>query len=389
MAVNSNWRFILTDWKGNVLGELLDLADRKLTMPLKGIGSISFRITVDHRFAGLFLSSVTDLFIKVYRGSLLVMTYLFLSAEENSVNSSISIQGVDPLWVLSKRVIGNQDFSGKTGFKLTALGGGLLSAGAIAVKIVETLNSTFFCGVTAYIWDNQEYPVRPTPPVNQIGGPYYLKNSLDAFMELAAPIGSFEWRVNPIEPFMHSSGWLQFGEIQIFDAQNRGHLSPAVVFEYGTGSLSMTEYTRQFDRSTILTNVYITAPGWPDGTSHNVLVADGPLAATIGLREDVVPDNGLADDNARYSVIDGHIAIRSKAREVITFKTAIVPAHGAVGIPQPILEYNTGDIVRGVAVVRGNTRFDANFRIWNMSVEIDANGSEQVELGLVPSDAGG
>ena len=96
-----------------------------------------------------------------------------------------------------------------------------------------------------------------------------------------------------------------------------------------------------------------------------------------GLYEEVVNDAGVLDDALRGKIGDFHVGLRKQPRERILFKPAVNAR------PAALVDYQPGDTVRARAVVRGNLRFDALFRIWGITFDVDENGNENVELELV------
>jgi hypothetical protein len=90
-----------------------------------------------------------------------------------------------------------------------------------------------------------------------------------------------------------------------------------------------------------------------------------------------VPDGGVFDPGIRNEIGDEHLKYRKVAREVVTFTPSLNAR------PEPFVHYDVGDWVRARADVEGSTRFDAMFRIWGLTLDVDNNGNESVELKLV------
>src|SRR5690349_9988252 len=84
-----------------------------------------------------------------------------------------------------------------------------------------------------------------------------------------------------------------------------------------------------------------------------------------GFLEDIIPDGGTTDNAVRSQIAQYHLDVRTAPQTRIFFKPALHVD------PQPIKDYNTGDIVRVRASLLGGdgfqyTRFDANVRIYGM-----------------------
>ncbi len=85
----------------------------------------------------------------------------------------------------------------------------------------------------------------------------------------------------------------------------------------------------------------------------------------------------MSVDAIRTGIVDYHLAYRKNPRQIINFKPAVNAR------PAPFVDYNVGDFVRARATVNGVLRFDATFRVWGVTFDIDVNGNENVDLELV------
>lgn len=359
---------IVTDLSGVTQGEVRLASSRKVGLQHIGVGSAGFVVPITSPLASTLLD--TDTLVKVYYidPSTFTKTLVFngptVSAEESAdgTSNTIAVTCADPLWRLSRRVVPGS-------MTKTGISRGPDDLGAIARSLLDDVNAVSFTGVSKGSLTNSISGVYKVPP---------LKNAAEALAELHAGVGSFEFILRPTEPTNvgGSGGWPQLATLDI--APVIGAARPDAVFEYGTTRANIGSYSRQIDRSQLLTRGIVSVEGWPTGTTKDLVIHDDPTAsATRGLFDDVIPDGGITDDALRASLVDFHLAIRKQPRQQITFR----PAVGAS--PHPFTDYNLGDSVRARAVLGGTVRFDTTVRIWGISVETDQNGTESVELTLV------
>lgn len=385
------WQFILTDPVGSVHGEVTNASARKVTLPHLRVPSASFTIPIENALAPLALD--TDCLLKAYRTDPitgqkdLAFHGPVVSAEEvaESGAETVAVTAAGPFWRLTKRLIPASKTTGGAQYGSDTL---LIDLGTIARAILFDVNSQF-TGV-----DNGT----ATASTSGWVGKWYLKNVAEAIAELSAGLNSFEYRVRPTEPtavtepaFNNPANWPCIG---LFDvAPIIGVSQPDAIFEYGAGAANVESYKRSVSRESLVTDALCSVSGWPDSIEkwdhdadkltpdvdkyHLVEASDSAARLAHGLYEEVVSDAGILDDGLRLNVAQFHVDIRKNPRQLVTFKP-VVNAR-----PAPFVNYNVGDTVRARAVVSGTLRFDANFRIWGITFDVDQNGNESVELDLV------
>lgn len=369
------WSFVLTDLFGNQLGELNNANTRKVDLPHLGVPSASCVIPIDHPLATTVSDS--DTLLKCYRidGPTGARSLAFhgpvVTVEENGAEGvqTMAITAAGPYWRLSRRIIPGS----KT---LTSIAYPSQDLGLTATQILADCNAADFTGIVAGT-------VTPS-----ITGGYKvpaLKVASEAIAELASGLSSFEFRVDPSEatPYANPRNWPRIG---VFTAAPLlGVNRPDAIFEYGTPRANVASYTKTTDRTTLVNNAIISVSGWPDGVDKNPdgslmydLIQRGSPASHIahGLFEEVVPDNGVLDNELRAAIADYHLAVRKNPKQTIT----ITPAVNAR--PAPFIDYLVGDNVRFRAVASGTIRFDVTLRIWGVTFDIDSNGNENVTLSL-------
>lgn len=362
------WQFLVTDYSGIVLGEVTQADERVVALPLNRVPTATFKVPLRHNLASALLD--TDTLLLGYRDGVLRFCGPVMSAEESgdALNQSIVVSAAGGAVLLGHRMIGRS----KTGWSM-GTASTLYDKCLIAKTAIDTINSTggpepgYYSGITT----------------NTIGtsssssvGPYWYKPVLEIIAEMSSSFNGFDWEVAPTVPTDVGQPVKQIG---LFNCSNLiGTTRPDAIFEYGTTAANVAEYKRQVSRDKLLTRGYILAPGWPTGTSQDALASsDGPAITARGWWEDVVADGGVTWDTLRQQLVDEHVAVRKQARQIVTFSPA------ANAKPAPFTDYIVGDQVRARCIVEGATRFDAMFRVWGITFNIDKNGNEKVDLELI------
>ncbi len=364
------WEFILTQLDGTVIGALQNADQRKVTLSHLRVPTASFTIPLWHPYAASIMDS--DCLLRCYRtdSNTSTRTLAFhgpiVSTEENGeAGQTIQATAAGPYWRLARRYIGTS---------AAGISYGLVTAvdlGLIAHNILDAVNGTNFTGID-----------KGTRTATSTGayGPVWLKPAAEAISELAGSISSFEMEVVPTEPTASGGvgGWPRIGLMNV--APTIGSTRPDAIFEYGDGSRNVVSYSRKVDREGMANRVYISVQGWPDAPeSGQTLITrnDSTSQTNRGFFEAVANDNGVIDAALRTSIADFHLLYRKNPRQQITFKPA-PNAH-----PAPFVDYSVGDTIRGRAVVRGSVRFDALFRVWGLSFDIDSTGNEDTSIEMV------
>ncbi len=368
------WEFILTDLNGNVHGEVRNASERKVTLPHMRVPSASFNIPLTNPLGNTVMD--TDTLVKCYRvnDATTTKTLAFIgpvvSAEETSSadasGPSIAVVASGPFWRVARRLIGKSSAGFSWGIPTPA------DLGLAAHQILDTINGEGFTGIG-----------KGTRSAVTTGGfgPWHMKNAAEAIAELSAGLNSFEFVVDPIEPQTEPGGvggWPRIGNMRI--ASQIGTTKPDAVFEYGTTKSNVGEYSRSMNREGMITRAIISVSGWPESPPKGkvpITRSDTAAITSRGLFEEAIDDAQIIDDALRTSLADFHLLHRAKPREIVTFQPAINAK------PTPLIDYMPGDTIRAIAVVDGTIRFNALFRIWGVTFNVDQNGNENVELELV------
>lgn len=365
------WLFILTDLSGNVLGEIMQGADRTVTLPLNRVPTASIRVPLWHYLAGYILDG--NCLLKCYRRdqvtgtNTLVFHGPLITAEESgsSEGQVISATATGPFWGLSKRFIGTTVAGWSYATEASPA-----DLGIIARAVLTTTNGEGYSGISLGSL------VASTPG---FVGPWYMKNVAEAIAELSVGINSFDYEIAPTEPSFPAGGVPQIGVLNI--APVIGQQRPDAIFEYGTARGNVASYNRSVSRENLMNQGIVSVSGFPDGVPAGytpvLKMNDDASIAAIGLYQDVIPDAGVYDDALRNKLLAAHLQYRSTPRQIVTFTVS------SNATPTPFVDYIVGDWIRARAVVRGSVRFDATFRIWGITFKIDQNGNESLDLQLV------
>lgn len=375
------WSFVLTDLQGVVHGELTGSDQRKVSDPWMRIPTASCVIPLWHPLAETVLT--TDCMLKCYRTDpittirTLVFHGIVLSVEEvgETLSQSISIAAVGPEFRLQKRLLGVTKAGIEFGTEAVKI-----DLSLIGKQIVDAANGRGETGISTNVAHGATF-VNTGQTAST--GKWWLKPAAEALNEVAGGLNSFEWRVRPTEAIAFGS----FPRIAVIDFAPETSFRttrPDAVYEYGTTRANVTGYSRKISRETLINRDYVPVSGWPDtpavtnGVPGDLVTGfDNGSITTRGLYEEVVPDGGIIDVGLRQQLADLHIAVRKNGRQQITFN----PAPDAR--PCPYVDYQPGEQIRARAEVRGVTRFDALFRVWGLTFDIDSQGSEAIDVELI------
>ena len=361
------WALLLARLDGTTLGEIDNASDRELSFPLNRLATGQFTIRLDHPLAGELLEG--DALIKVYQtteaGSSIRMVAEVVSVEEVADQSNPGTLAITfaeaGLFRLGQRLIGKSATGVSYGTALSPV-----DRGEIASQVIAAANADADTGVRVGTI---------TPSANGFVGPWYYKPVAEAIAELSATLDGYDFRFDPIEPVADASGLA----LSSFTAAGAlGSVQPDSVFEVGTGLRNIKSIQRQVSRSGLLTLGYHLPPGFPETSEPVVSSQDLPATSARGLREGLVTSD-LSVASLRSSLVQEHVQIRKRPRQLITFQ----PAGYAGGFN---VDYTTGDVVVARAVVGGVIRFNGLFRIYEVAAEISDTGLATYSLTLINND---
>lgn len=364
------WKFIVTDNQGVVIGDILNASARQVVIPLKSTPTCKFTIDVSNPYAALFTQPTWDGLIKAYRNNVLQFIGPVVTGQEqgSSQGATVQVNAAGPFWRLNFRVLGRPTASGGT-ITPWAIGNSVtvFDLGSIAQSIVTEANAQGYTGI-----DNGTLVASSSGSA----GPYTLQPCGDAIINLSVGVNSFEFVVVPQEPVNVSQVVPQIGKINM--APLFSTVQSNIVFEYGAGSANVLNYSNTVDRSKRLNRGYMLQPAVTDNS--DVLMSENSASqSAIGVYAGAVDSGGVEWDVYRQVLLDQHVAVRKYCQQIINF----VPRPNAQW--QPLVDYQVGDQVRCRVTQNGVFRFDAMFRIWGITFDIDEMGNEAPTLQLVPT----
>jgi hypothetical protein len=350
------WTIVLTDLSFVPLGEVLNASDRQFIFTRNSVPQVKFTLRMDNPLA--LLAANCECYVKVYRDNVLQFFGPMIAVEESGTmdTGTFACTAMGQAWILQHHIVG-QSVTGTKFGTLTdraQIARALILEAATLSDLHITTDSDSYSGSTA---------------VYQ-AGPY--KNLMTCINELSNLLDGFDWVVNPTEPITFG-GRTTIG--QWMARPILGTTRSEAIFEFGTGRNNIAEYKLQTDRSTQVN--WIFNPG--EGSQRPVVQNDIPSITKWTRLEDVV-ELGLEDQDMRQSLVDEHIRVRSQPRRTVLFTP--VPTDGTSRVPEFSADYNVGDTVIARAAVQGNVRFNGEFRIYGISVSLDDNGQEAVQLTL-------
>lgn len=363
------WRFILSDLTGVEVAEVFQASSRACSRPLNGLPTASFTIALENPIADTIIGSTPlqygNLLLKVYRGSTRMLVGPIVALEENvsGERGTLSVTAAGSLWRLYRRLIGKTTAGYGDGTPLV-----MKDLGTIAKNMIDVANAEGDTGIR---------PGTITASTSSFVGPWYFKKIGEAIIEIGpGTLGGFDFTIDPEEPVVDAGGL----KIGTFRAGPFLGTTRNLVFEYGTGLRNVASYRRPITAEGLANKVYHLAPGFPDsvdaGLTAVISATDSASIAARLIHEDVV-NADLSPDDLRQKLVNEHVAIRKRPRELVVFNpTRNLPYNYGT-------DYVEGDVVTARAVYNSKVRFDAAFRLYGCDFAIDDQGNEQVELTLV------
>lgn len=350
------------------VGEIQGARERQFGFMLNRPGTVSFKLDLDAPFATDILAQKQGL-ITLYRKGVLAMTAEIQSVEAigQEGDHSIQVNAVETMWVrLQKSLIGitASGYAGPT--SATDQGTWLVST------VLALMNGGGYYGFTGKTGINAG---TVTASGNIAGGTWRFKPFMELMQELAASTSGFDFWQTPRDPLTQATtGLLNIAPV-------KGAVKTNVVFEYGTGAANASAYRFVRDASQQVNYVHILPPGFPDSAGLKLAsTVDGTNLSANGRLHEVVSSE-LNALSMRQTLADENVAIRKNPRE----QFFITPAAyvGDDRVPEPLVDYTTGDIVRGRVLDQGLSLVDAQVRIYGIVVSPTDEGMEEVELVLV------
>jgi hypothetical protein len=355
------WALVATTLAGLELGELTDAHDRQISLPLNAKPAAGFRVRMDHRHADDLLGG--EVLVKAYEDGTLREVFEVATAEEVADGSGIASVAVNlhsAGWArLERRLLGRGSDGYSQGTALVPV-----ALHTIAQTILTTVNTSAASTVAAGTF---------TGTATGHVGPWHLKPVTEALQEMSATLDGFDFEIAPEEPTASLVGTLNV-------AATIGQSRTDTILEYGTGQHNIASYQRRVDLTGLANAAYIPGQSAVDGQlSPLITVEDAASITTWGRREAVVPTDLLVEDFRRKLAYE-HVTVRKQPRQLITF-TPTVDAF-TYGV-----DFEVGDVIRARAAVAGDVRFDALFRIYGVTWQIDDEGRAEPAVTLSPENS--
>lgn len=359
------WTFTLFNPAiGDVVGEIPNCVERRLTLPLSRPDSASFKIPLDNRFADRILECKDFVVVNDGRGECMFHGPIVTAEEVGEDEQTVAVTVASPFWWLDRRLLGRST----AGLEFSAA-----SAENVLTEILLEAN----IDANTYIGEHA-----PVAGVATVAGPWHYKPASEAILEVSSSLGGPDWWLTYLDPgASHSYG------PKVADWQHAGQRgadrSGEVFLEYGTGKLNLAGYKRAVSRDGLLTRAFGLPPGFPDGVEPVSTAVDATLEADYGVGYGVVP-NDLVAAAIRTELLESHVAIRKQPRQVITL-TPYRESSPQIKGPSGAGDYEVGDLVTGRAVERGRLRFDATFRVYQVAFDIDDLGDATPTIDVIPN----
>lgn len=360
------WTFELIDLAGNRLLPLTKARERKLTRGLSRVATAS--CLIDLSDPALEYLATQDCGIQVWQDKTCRFrgpVTLDESVGDNAI-PGVRVTAASPYWRLTKRLSGRS----ATGTNYGVFGA--VDRAVIAGLIISQCNVDGETGI-------QVGTTSSGSTVSYIAGPY--KPTADCIKELSDAIDGFEWIEEPL-----------FGVAGKLVEWNAGAVIGGIqvdsVFEYGreTGRHNLAKYTISRDRSTLANSVWHISD---DGAASTVYPPVNDYDATSilarGLYEDIADGADLTDPTIRHALTQEHVRVRKDPRIILTV-TPAVRHTGEDRVPLYGTDYGEGDWVPVRIVENGFTQFNGYARIYAVTVTLDNNGKESIELTLIDED---
>lgn len=382
------WTFVYASPSFEPQGEILNMQERKVVLPLSKLDTCSFKVLGGNRFADDLLSCAG--YIKAYRNGTLQFYGPIITAEEvgEGGKSTISVNAMSQGWVLGKH------FPAKS-VVTTALDRAVRFTDLLAAEDSKVIDNPYdgapLGGVHAYTNIDVFAASAASTAIYSVAEAH-SKSLATILGELSAGAGGFDWRLLPkenrvngqtvwdVEPSIGPDGHGYNGQSYInsfYAAPTIGQLKEDVFFEYGDGKNNVVSYRRVNTREGQANVVYHRATGV---TPEEVTGYDYDAIMEWGWLEDLA-EADIQDATLRQTLVNDHVDIRKAPRRRIDFVP--IGSFNSARVPQFGTDFDVGDIVRARAV----GRFDSLFRVWGTTFDIDANGTEKMTLALAEEDS--
>jgi hypothetical protein len=387
------WTHVLTDRRGNRLGELRLGSERGWKRTLNRGRSSRLVLPAGHPLRES-VQQADKVLVKAYDDRAGVKTLRHvgpitsLEKAAGEGGNTLQVGSTGPEWWLLLRLVG-KSVGGATFGAVT----GLQDRGEGMGQLVDALNAG--AGAPWYTSAGDTGIRRGNIAASSASyfGPWRYLEAGKVFTELATGLDAPDWDLRPVEPVADALG-VQIAALDVAPAF--GTIRGDAVFECGTGRRNVPSFRDVTDPGGLANDVVHLPDGFPDNALQAVKEqTDAASIADRGLLESVVSVPGLTVDDLRDRLLAEHLRIRRQPRRTLIFQPSKdLDPDGAPMAPQPFVDYDVGDVVpfRGVELLdvydqagtvtgqREVVTVDAFFRVFSIDVAIDEEGGETVTL---------
>ena len=379
------YKFVATAMDGSIppgAGELYNVSAPSYTDALNGMRSAGCTIPVDSPRADWLLNN--DALIKFYRADRTGVWQLLLNGDVVSTEEagdgnteSLTVTVADPFFRLNARLQGMGVNASHQGTGFTAGTPSVqIDLSQMIVQLLAGVNSDFNSGVKLGTVTNS----------GTMGalGPLYAVYAGPTIQEVNATLGGPDFWIVPQEAQFSMPSTI-IGQMNI--APWRGTNRPNAIFEYGCGKHNVANYNRILSKQNVCNHAVSLPQGWPTGVnaSDSVATYDDTASQNAIGRFDSVVSTDVANLQLRQILCQENVNVRKQKQQQITF----VPT-----VDNPMdytVDYNVGDVVtaRAYNTTLNKFRFNGSIRIYGVSLSLDENGAETVQLTLIPDSVAG
>lgn len=367
----ATWQVLILNKNFETQGELVNLEELKVGIPLNKIRPVSFKIRLDNPIAP-FLSKNAEIeptYVKTYRNGTLMSNGPIATVQEAGdaqQNATLTVNSTGPESIWAYRI---------------------QNGGAVSTKIAAgTARAVMFKNLLD-VWKEAEdatmrtFIDKTTGPIEGGATTEYeippWKSLTEILSEMINSADGFDWTMVPTE-LTTIGGVATIGRLTAKTVL--GESKPGAIFEWGAGRTNTGTFNRTIDISQLADSIYSVSPAGGEGAGGGTISAfDAAAAATWGFRQAQSPLSVL-NTNYRTKFVEEMLAVRKKPRQTITFQPVIDDGTGHVPIYGT--DYSVGDTVRARITYEDVPQWDVTSRVWGIEFAVDTNGFETQTLTL-------
>lgn len=379
----------LHDWQGNVLGELVGMRNRRLSVGLNRTATLSFDMPLldnpltDELFEAANASLTSFLesdyrLVSVYRYNpytenkdLLFIGPILIARDgaDSGEEATASFTAVSPYWRMGTRIADNSAEDGRRESGLSING----QRGLIAAQLIRDTNT-----LEGNSWLRAPDGAIATTDEIEITNWGGFRTVAQCITDLSGEgsVSGFDWTV---VPQLDSDGQgLILGEFTVAPLLGQD-LTDSIIFEYGIGRNNV----RSAFRSRSLENYANIINHVSSGITPYVIQRTKPLSISQTGSFEVIADGDLIDYGLRESWVELNKELRSRPRrlfEITPERSDISETTGSN--PIPLIDYAEGDRVRARIYYADRLRWDVALRIYSIQINWSDQGEETADLGL-------